>query len=555
MRRQRHGRRSGFFAGVWLLSLVTGCFAPSLGFAETHYIGQELAGRNFSGFKLDGADFSRSVLRGSVFRNASLRGANFQGADLRGADLSGADLTGADLRGTIMPLIARNANFSKANLEGVDIKEAAFDKIDFSGANLRGTRGWGSVAGCNFRGAELQGSDLGSAWKTAAIDASMITGARYDDTTRWPKWLDPVAGGAKRVEAALKLSPAPTEQPRASRDTTPRATAASTNSPTTAPPITAQAQPNLPEAQPARAGSGRDMHGQKFVGAELHHEFFDDVNLQEADFTSANLSTSSFKNADLRRAVLKKANLSDVDMTGADLRDADLTEARFQGAKLGKANLEEQVLYLAGAEIFTEGVDDKMPYEIKQGFLSGNFTDSNNGYISFARANLRNTQIFGNLHGVDFRRADLRGADLTKTEHISGAVLIGAIYDSRTRWTVDPAKVGAVRGQDIAPPAKSFFIGKWAWEREKGAQSKPDQEKYATLTLLKDGSYEWYLGEGDVIKGQWDIIDAPNGLPAGKALVLHSGERKLDWIAVPKGKNFLTLMTSDHKQVRDFFRS
>ena len=203
--------------------------------------------------------------------------------------------------------------------------------------------------------------------------------------------------------------------------------------------------------QPARAGTGKDMHGQKFVQVQLHHEFFDNADLQDADFTSANLSLSSFKYADLRRASFKGAILTGVDMTGADLRDADLTKASFQDAKLRMANLEEQVLYLAGADIFTEGVD-KMPYELKQHFYT--ISDSHNGDLSFMQANLRNSIIVGNLNGVDFRRADLRGADLTRTEHIAEAIFTGAVYDSRTRWTVDLTKVGAVRGADI-PAARA----------------------------------------------------------------------------------------------------
>src|SRR6202035_4575370 len=111
------------------------------------------------------------------------------------------------------------------------------------------TRGWGSITGCNFRSAELQGSDFTSAWKTAPTEAGMIADARYDDATRWPKWLDPEASGAKRVETAMTLPPAQAEQSPPPRETMPRgptapARVAPANAPAPAPLIAVPAQLN-----------------------------------------------------------------------------------------------------------------------------------------------------------------------------------------------------------------------------------------------------------------------------------------------------------------------
>jgi uncharacterized protein YjbI with pentapeptide repeats len=183
-----------------LVIVLAFCGVSELAFAQARdFREQDLGGRSFVGQALDGADFTGGVLRGTQFNQASLKGAIFQEADLRGTSLAGADLTGADLRRAIMPFFGDDTILTQANLEGLDMKDAGLFAVVFRGANLRGTTGWGSITNCSFRGADLRGANLITAWVSGRTDG-MFTGAQYDSSTRWPKWLDVETSGAKRVD-------------------------------------------------------------------------------------------------------------------------------------------------------------------------------------------------------------------------------------------------------------------------------------------------------------------------------------------------------------------
>jgi uncharacterized protein YjbI with pentapeptide repeats len=194
-----------------------------------------------------------------------------------------------------------------------------------------------------------------------------------------------------------------------------------------------------------RANAGKDLHGHNFSNQKLMYANFSNSNLEEADFSFANLSNANMKNAKLKGANLESARLADADLTGADLRDAKIMNANFHNAKLIRAILNGQTFYLAGSAVFLKDFKDK-EYEVKQAIIES--SDRNNGFLSFQGADLRYAVIVGNLEGVDFRRADLRGADLSKSENLSQAILRGAVYDSSTRWNIDPIDVGAILSKD-----------------------------------------------------------------------------------------------------------
>lgn len=182
------------FIASTLLAQVPEASAQAGDFRE-----KDLASRSFDGQALDGADFTGAVLRGAQFGRASVRGAIFREADLRGTNFAGADLSGADLRDTVGPFYGDSTNLSQANLEGVDMKEASLFAVNFRGANLRRTTGWGSITNASFRGADLRGANLITANTSSSTDG-LFTGAQYDSTTRWPKWMDVDRSGAKRVD-------------------------------------------------------------------------------------------------------------------------------------------------------------------------------------------------------------------------------------------------------------------------------------------------------------------------------------------------------------------
>jgi uncharacterized protein YjbI with pentapeptide repeats len=168
------------------------------------------------------ADLHRANLRGADLRGAALQNTNlshvssddrhrewgplptatdaqFRGADLADADLSGANLTGADLTG---------ANLQRATLVGANLQRATLALTDLRDADLRHVNMEDAcVAGCDLTSANLMSADLtgidllnwvcyGEGWSRQ----NDLTGAVYDQHTRWPSGFDPVKAGAVKAE-------------------------------------------------------------------------------------------------------------------------------------------------------------------------------------------------------------------------------------------------------------------------------------------------------------------------------------------------------------------
>jgi len=214
-------------------------------------------------------------------------------------------------------------------------------------------------------------------------------------------------------------------------------------------------------AQP-RHFRDQDLSGKDFSRQNMTYQDYSRANLEKSDLTFANCAHSLFKGANFRGATLKNTSFADADLSGADFRGADLLGTNFHNAKLWDANLSGVTLYLAGAMALLEQAHDKDPdkdYELTkirkriQGTLedAGVRPDRDQGSMSLRGANLRNAQIFGNVAHVDLRRADLRGADLGKTEGLQQALLRGAVYDGNTEWKIDAAAMGAVKAKDSGP--------------------------------------------------------------------------------------------------------
>lgn len=304
----------------------------------------------------------------------------------------------------------------------------------------------------------------------------------------------------------------------------------------------AGAADQLAQAAPAQ---GKDVKGRSFAKQELRNEDFRGQDLRGADFTFATLRNASFAGADLRGAILRDCFCYEADFTGADLRGADLVGGKFGDAKMTRANLEDQQLLLAGADIhFLMSEEARRNWSIREAFKP----DLKNGRLTFQAANLRNAKILGNLEGVDFRRADLRGADLSKATNLNNAILRGATYDSRTKWSIDAAEAGAVKGEELAPSPK-WFVGLWGIEKERPGE--PPAQALGKLKIQENGTFEWDTGDDKVVTGTWQAVQGATGAPP--QITLQKGELGLDWTAQPN-KEDLILKSGDGKRTRTGFR-
>jgi len=415
---------------AWTRGLLVAVVALSS--AASTRAGPDFAGKNLSrqdlrGRDLVGASFAEANLTSADLTGAKLRGASFVGADLTQAKLDGADCTEADFTDAkFSGTLARGTDFSKANLTTADL--GGYSSVRgsiFRGATLRGAKGLKDLTGCDLTGADLRGASLrdGEDWSAPSIT---WTKARYDDDTRFPKGVDPVAVGAVKVAA---------DAPAAA--------------PTPAAPTPGQPPPALPGnsggltggltgglaggAPAAKAvGTGRNAAGQDWRGRDLRSENLDDANLSKALLMNAQLQEATLRNADLRGADLWGARLDGANLSGADLRGAQLKDAHFTGTNLTGANLEGQDLSVVW------GLSD----------------------CSFRGADLRNLKrgLHGTVSQCDFRKADVRGAHLAgpSSAYVATCDFHGAVYDDATRWPkgFDVDRAGAVRGAPEAEPGE-----------------------------------------------------------------------------------------------------
>lgn len=399
-----------------LLGLVV-VVARDVAHGAEDFTGQKLVKHDFKGRDLAGARFDGADLTSAVFSGAKLTGASFVDANLTQTNFDGADCTGADFtEAKFDTTMARGTNLAKANLEGADLGGySVFRGSDFRGANLRNLRGMTEVTECDFSGADLRGAMLKNAqdWKSPS---ARFTKATYDDATRFPKGVDPVAAGAvKSTEAA----PAGPGTPAGGLGNAGGLLGGAGAAPTGKPADPAAAKP---------VGTGKDASGQDWRGRDLMGEPFDDINLSNATLIRTLFQDASLRRADLRGADLTSARLDGADLSGADLRGATLRDAHFEGTNLSGANLEGQDL------------------SVLWGLSNTNFKG----------ANLRGLK--GGLHVTvtkcDFRRADLRGAHLAGPgfDYVKTCDFRGARYDDRTRWPkgFDVDGAGAVK---VAGPA------------------------------------------------------------------------------------------------------
>jgi uncharacterized protein YjbI with pentapeptide repeats len=276
--------------------------------------------------------------------------------------------------------------------------------------------------------------------------------------------------------------------------------------------------------------AGKDLAKKDFANGSLNNANFEGANLEFANFSNATLKGANFRNARLAHANFRLANLEGADFTGADLKGVTWTDA-----KAWKAELAGTDIYLARASVIdTKGLN--LDYKAEQLIMQSQ--DASSGRLAFHYADLQNSKIMGNADGVDFRDADLRGADLSQAENVDKARLKNAKYDENTRWNIDPAKMQAVLVPEKPSPGsgkaggQSSLTGKWLILKEKGATEN------GSLRIKSDGTYEWdYSSAKPVLKGKWN--------ESGSAVVLKTGELGQDWTATIGAKDDLHLKSAN----------
>jgi uncharacterized protein YjbI with pentapeptide repeats len=262
--------------------------------------------------------------------------------------------------------------------------------------------------------------------------------------------------------------------------------------------------------------AGQDLRRKNFKDGNLNRANFEGAMLSGANFYNATLKGANFQKAHLENAILGKANLEEADFTGAELHGVDWTDAKAWHAKLADTEID-----LAGA-VPLDLKKLNLDYGTEKLLQSSQRRDS--GSLSFHYADLRRCRIIGNAENVDFRSADLRGADFSKAEKLDTARLAGAKYDASTQWNIDPARMHAelVAGSEGSGPGGAKMshhplIGRWLIMRgEKGATEG------GSIQIHPDGTFDWdYSQSAAPLKGTWS--------EAGDNIVVKSGEKGETW--------------------------
>lgn len=150
------------------------------------------------------------------------------------------------------------------------------------------------------------------------------------------------------------------------------------------------------------AAASRSYSGQRLEDASFAHS-----DLRKADFSSAILNRASFVGANLQGANFEFADLRNADFSGAILDGANFVQAKLQGTNFSGASLRR-----------------------------ASFSNAEMDRANFSAANLEGADLNGWLRGINFHRANLRGAlfglgvsTLLEGANLSEAKLEGAYFE------------------------------------------------------------------------------------------------------------------------------
>lgn len=377
--------------------------------AETDLMKAELKGTKYNSQTIwpDGFDHKNS---GAIGPYANLVGINLTGANLAMVDLTGANLTGANLTGaTLMKARVRDCLLARANLRGANLEGANLQGVNLTGAQYDSRTRWphrfdyqncgavgpsANLTGSDLRGANLEGVNL---W-AAILNEAELTGAQYDNQTKWPDGFDYRNSGAIGPYANLKGVDLAGNDLKGANLTKADLTEANMRNVNLKGAVLDEA--NLTRADLWGANLlGTDLGGATLTGTNLWAAKYDNSTRWPLKFVLQN-SGAIGPHADLSKANLIEAYLAEASLCGANLREADLLGANLKGADLSEADLTEARLWKA------------------------DLTEAN-----LVGANLKGAQ----LRQAHLEDSNLGGANLVEAD-LTEAILKGASYDSQTRW-------------------------------------------------------------------------------------------------------------------------
>ena len=158
-------------------------------------------GPGANGWDFRGAKMIRATMSGSA---TVLTGSKFWCAKMSMADLSGAQLMKADFHHAEMnDVILEGANLQGADFRGASLGHARLQNTDLRGAHLERI----DADQIDLRGADLRGAILD--------ETSVLSGAVYSETTRWPFTDEELKRKVENFKMALKADDTPPADPKA----------------------------------------------------------------------------------------------------------------------------------------------------------------------------------------------------------------------------------------------------------------------------------------------------------------------------------------------------
>ena len=159
---------------------------PAVNLVGADLVGSTLVGVDLSASNLMAVNLSQARLNNAMLLQTNLNGADLVGADLRGALLLGANLNSADLRG---------AKLAGANLLGASLRGA-----DLRGADLRAARllATGDPLDQTSYNSPAVRAMTAQTWNALASSDADLSGAVYDNETRWPEGFSPPPGAIQQ---------------------------------------------------------------------------------------------------------------------------------------------------------------------------------------------------------------------------------------------------------------------------------------------------------------------------------------------------------------------
>ena len=368
---------------------------------------------------LSEADFSNSKLTCAEFDNVNLSRANFQGSDLSYSTISQSNLSQANCKGADLARATLNGiNFQESNLVRANLWESSLEKSNLQGGNFKQA----CLKNASLAGANLQNIDLtlanvslanliGADLSTATLHRTLLSGAIYDETTRFPKGFDPVLAGMNLVEIDIDTC----------------------------------------ESLIKNYCLGK----RSFRRISLRKAYLGEVDLGGADLSGSDLTEADLRYANLAKIILKGSTLLQTilvgaNLDGADLRGANLSYVQFEQGSLANAKL-DRTNFLDASLVQTNCTGASLEQASLSGanFFNATLADANFSYANLTHANLSSA----NLTRANLSRANLSGADLSCTL-LDNTVFEAALYSASTRWPkgFDPVSAGAIFAE---PPIHS----------------------------------------------------------------------------------------------------